>query len=123
MSSPLQGPLAEEIADAVSDIFYDVTLTRESDNYDPSTMSASGTEQGFTGKGMVDEFSKRLVEDGVVQRNDRKVLLAQTTFTDSNGDPVKPIPGDTIQARGETYEVIDVSQDPAQALWEVQGRA
>lgn len=123
MSSPLQGDIAEQIAEGVSDIFYDVTLTRESDDYDPSTMSSSNSEQNFTGKGMIDEYSKRLVEDGVVQRNDRKVLLAQQRFTDSNGDIVKPIPGDTISARGETYEVIDVSQDPAQALWEVQCRA
>lgn len=122
MSSPLQGEIAEDVSDALSELLYDVTLIRETSNYDVSTGRSNQSTETYTGKGFVDEYEQKLIAEGVVQENDRKILLLQETFTDADGNMVKPFPGDSIEARGETLEVINVQQDPAQATWTVQGR-
>lgn len=121
-SSLLQSGIRSKVTGALEDILYEVTLVRESAGYDPDTARANPSQENIAGKGFVDEFERSLVEKGVVQRNDRKVLLLQETFTDADGNEVKPQPGDSIQARGEEYEVISVKQDPSQSIWEVQGR-
>lgn len=35
---------------------------------------------------------------------------------------ITPTTSDTVTIRGTTYSIIDVSTDPAQALWVVQAR-
>lgn len=122
MSSLLEGELAKEADESLSDELYDVTLIREGSNYDVESGRSDQSTETYTGKGFVDEYEQKLVADEVVQENDSKVLLVQNTFTDADGNKVKPFTGDSIQARRETYEVVNVQQDPAQATWTVQGR-
>jgi len=73
------------------------------------------TTVGF--KGMVEEYSNYSVENSLVKRGDRKLLLLA-----ASAPGVTPKPGDRAIAEGVTYVVIDVKRDPADATWVLQVR-
>lgn len=117
--------IAKEISDAFSGELEDVTLTRDNPGtYDPLTDSYSGggTPSTFTSEGIVQKYDKKLIADGVVQRNDREILILAEplgTVPSNGGDNRK---ADSIEIEGETFTVVSVDKDPATATYIVQGR-
>ena len=115
MTSLLEGPLAKTIGKALTPLFYAATLTHQTvtggDGYDPTTTTAD-----YACKGIVDEYSAFDIANSLAQFNDRKILVLATSLS------VTPKPDDTITIRGVTYRVVNVSTDPALAVWVLQGR-
>lgn len=119
MTSPLEGSLARQVNSALQGIFLAATLSRD-------TLDSSGdavfdppapTTQTYSCRAIVDVYSKYLISQGMVQANERKVLILAQSLT------VSPVPGDRVTVQGATYEILDVSTDPATAVWECRSRA
>lgn len=116
MASFLQGDLAKAIHAAMKDtVAYDITLTSV------TTVPAGGgsfttTTSDGTVKGWVEDYKDFYLMQGMIQSGDRKIMILQQSTT------VIPKVRDKVTARGETYDIMAVSQDPASALWELQGR-
>lgn len=120
MVSPLQGPLAKTIGRALSrTLFYDATLIRETpgdpDPEKPWEPAEPVTTQ-YQCRAVVDNYSDFAIANSLVDAQDRKVLILASTL------PVTPTDQDMITIRGETYQVIEVKTDPAQAVWECRCR-
>jgi len=119
MAGLLSGGIAATVGNAFAGLFYAATLTQKSTTggnaYDPSSGSTTSTD--YACKGIVDEYSAYDFATGLVQVNDRKILILATSLS------VTPKPDDLVTIRGATYRVIRVSTDPAIAVWELQGRA
>ncbi len=118
MTSPLEGSLAKTIGKAFAATFYAATLTRITktggNGYDPASGSTSSVD--YPCKGMVDVYSAYDIASGVVEVNDRRILVLATSLS------IVPKVDDTITIRGATYRVINVATDPATAVWTIQGR-
>ncbi len=104
MTSFLTGELAVDIADALSDIFLDATLTRGATAY--PCKAIFNTWQRYPGPG------------GALTAPDCTILVLAATLA------VQPAAGDAIQLQGESYVVFSgvdakgaVSTDPARATW------
>lgn len=123
--SLLQGELAQIIGDALigADIPYEMTIVRVTQEAAPDdwpswqewTGTVTTTEHVV--QGFIDTYSAFLVASGVVNEGDVKILLIQTTL------PFRPELADVIRARGQTYTILAVSEDPAQATLELRARA
>jgi hypothetical protein len=120
MTSILEGELAEIIGDALldADIPLDIIVTRSTpsvggDLFDPPPP----TLIDYLCKGFVDTYSVLERAGTVIRADDAKIVIIATTIIS------EPKPGDLVTARGRSYYVINVSTDPARALFELQGRA
>ena len=121
MVSILEGELAETIADALTEaaIPYDVVVSRTTSvdpgtPWDPSDDTVTVTD--YECRGYVDTFDDSYRAGGLVQQGDIKIVILANTLS------VTPTLADTVTVRGETYQIVNVSSDPALALWEVQAR-
>lgn len=117
MKSPLTGSLALSIGKALGPIFLPAMLTRDvpqtgGDPADPLPPIPAD----FPCQGMVEKYGVAYRAGGLVEDNDRKVLVLATSLG------VKPKPGDRVTISAVTFTVISVSTDPATAVWELQGR-
>lgn len=118
--------LKETIAGAVSagftalgnlkeDVTYNVFQTTSS--YDPDTGTAVRKETSYTVPGLFLEYKKQDIDGVQIKAHDQKFLFQQKDLA------VTPTLQDRIvRASGATWEVISVSQDPANVTWEVQVR-
>lgn len=122
MVSILDGELAETIADALQDaaIPFAITITRDvpQDSPDPADPLPPITTD-FPCQGFIDSYSAFDIANSLVSAGDAKIVVIANTLT----MPSPPGPGDRVTARGKTYSVINVSADPANALYELQARA
>lgn len=123
--SLLEGELAEIIGDALiaADIPYGMTIPRQTagaprpddwptwEPWPDDTVTIEHTVQGF-----IDTYSAFLVASGVVNAGDVKIVLIQTTL------PFRPELTDVIVARGKTYTILSMSEDPAKATLEVRAK-
>lgn len=122
MASILEGELAEIIGDALedADIPYAVTITRITGTNDPGTPWDPSDDTiettDYECRGYVDTFDDSYRAGGLVQQGDLKVVIVANTLS------ITPTLADTVTVRGETYNIVNVSSDPALALWEVQAR-
>jgi hypothetical protein len=123
MVSILDGELADTIADALIDaaIPFAVTITRSGttggDPADPGSGTTVTTD--YPCQGFVDSYSAFDVANSLVLAGDVKIVV----IANSLDMPSQPSPGDIVTARGRSYSIINVSADPALALFEIQGRA
>jgi hypothetical protein len=119
MTSPLQGSLAAKIGAAFASTFYaaavNVTTNAASDP-ETSWIPGASTTVAHSCLGMVDEFSAYYLANGLVQANDRRVLILATSLD------VTPTEAMTVTIRGATYQIVKVVTDPALAVWELQVR-
>lgn len=115
--------IAGEIASAFEGQLKAATLNRTVvSSYDPETDTETTSQETYTTEGIVENYSKKLIAEGVVQSNERKILLL--------ADPLgtTPSPGDNdndpdkITIESETFTVVDVEKDPANAIYTVRGR-
>jgi hypothetical protein len=118
--SILSGELAETIGDALidADIPFDVVVTRSTpgeggEPWDP----APAVLTDYPCKGYVDTYSEAYLSGGLVESGDVKVVIIANTLA------IEPSVGDSVTARAKTYYVLNVSADPALALYELQARA
>ena len=118
--SPLSGSLAATIGAAFNSLFLDATLTRDvevtdspdRESFDP----ADPTQTAYSCKAIVETYSQMFRRDGLVEANDRKVLILATSLA------VTPKAGDRVTISGVTFMVMEVETDPAVAVWTCQGR-
>ena len=116
MSSPLAGSLAKTIGGAFKTLFLDAVLTRDGESTGPSYDPTLGEPLTFNCKAIVEKYSDRFRTDSLIRQSDRKVLIL------ANSLGVRPAEGDRITISGITFTAMDVATDPAEAVWEVQGR-
>lgn len=117
MTSPLAGSLARTIGSAMSSLFLPATLIRDvpqvgGDPADPLPPIPAT----FNCRGMVEAYSQYFKANGLVEQNDRKVLILAASLS------VRPKPNDRVTIAGITFTIMDVSTDPAEAVWECKGR-
>lgn len=120
MASPLSGSLATTINRAMSSLFLDATYTEDTpsvgspdvDSFDPPPPISTT----YTCKAIVESYSERFRLDGLVEQNDRKVLILAKSLA------VVPKAGGRVTISGITFTAIEVTTDPATAVWEVRGR-
>lgn len=128
MRSPLQGPIADQITNALIDKLYDITYVQVTESFDPDTGETTVTRNEYTCKGFRDEFGKAVISNGLAKQTDAKFLILQQTLTDDSSNKIEPDGNDEIKHKGTTYSIINgdtdfgVTQDPASATWEVQAR-
>ncbi len=119
MTSPLKGPIARTVGQALRGVMYPVTVSRTTGGYyDPGTGGVvPGTTTDHTARGFIDSFSSYEIANNIVLAGDRKVLILATTL------PITPNPAtDTVAANGATLTIISVRSDPAGATWVLQCR-
>lgn len=122
--SLLQGEIAEMVADglASADLPYAMTIARTTQEPPPAdwpswqewTAPITTTEYVF--QGWVDQFDNSLIAAGVVDATDTKICIVQRDM------PFRPELTDTIVARGEVYTILDITEDPAQAVLELRAK-
>lgn len=118
--SILEGELAEQIGEALidADIPFALTVSRTEIVGGVPWDPGSGTPEtvNYPAKGYVDTFEDSYIAGGLVQQGDVKVVIVANTLS------ITPVPGDKVTVRDETLNVINVSADPALALFEIQAR-
>lgn len=118
MVSPLDGALARQVGSAFRSLFLDATLTRDvvpdSPTYDPFDPPAPVATE-YACKAIVEAYADKFRLEGLVQANERKVLILATSLS------VRPRPQDRVTIRGITFTITDVKTDPAEAVWECKG--
>lgn len=115
MASPLAG-LARTVGNAFASTFYDATLSRDGANTGPSYDPTPGAPTTYPCKSIVEAYSEKFRLDGTVGDKDRKVLIL------ANSLGVRPAPNDRITISGITFTILEVSTDPAEAVWECRGK-
>jgi hypothetical protein len=120
MASPLEGALAQTIGKAMGGLFYECSLIREtpgstSPPYSPWAPGPSTTVD-YPCKGMVDTFSAYERTNTLIAAGDVKVLVLAATLD------IAPTTADKVSIRGTEYAIVDVSTDPATAVWTLQCR-
>jgi len=121
MASPLSGQIAKAIYGGLRGTFLDATLTRTTPGTpNPSTpwVAPTDTTANYACKAIVEQYSDLMVSNGLVQVNDRKLLVLTKSLS------VTPqLVTDTLTIRNVTYQLVgQVKTDPALAVWELQGR-
>jgi hypothetical protein len=119
MVSILEGELAEIIGDALidADIPFAITVTRSTPGDGPAYDPGPPTLTDHACQGFVDTYAAQYIDDTIILAGDVKIVIVAKTLD------IEPVPGDTVTARDKTYSVINVSADPALALYELQARA
>lgn len=119
MASPLKGPIARTVGQALRGVMYPVTVSRTTGgHYDPGTGAVvPGTSTDHIARGFVDSFSSYEIANNIVLAGDRRVLILATSLS------ITPTPAtDTVSANGQTLTIVAVKSDPAGAVWEIQAR-
>lgn len=122
--SLLQGEIAEMVADglAAADLPFAMTIPRLHQAEPPDDWptyeiwDAPITVVEHVFQGWVDQFDNSLIAAGVVDATDTKICIVQ------RGMPFRPELTDTIVARGEVYTILDITEDPAQAVLELRAK-
>lgn len=118
MASPLDGEIARQVGAAFNALFLPATLTRDavpsSPAYEPFDPPAPVSVE-YSCRAIVEAYSDKFRLEGLVQANERKVLILATSLS------VRPQPQDRVTIRGITFTVVDVKTDPAEAVWECKG--
>lgn len=120
MASPLEGALAQTIGKAMGGLFYACTVTREIPGsteapYSPWAPGPS-TPVAYQCKGLVDTYSAYERQNTLIAAGDVKVLILAATLD------ITPTTADKVTIRGTEYAIVDVSTDPATAVWTLQCR-
>ena len=119
MVSILEGELAETIGDALidADIPFAITVTRSTPGDGPVYDPGPPTYTDYPCQGFIDTYATQWADSSLIEAGDVKVVIVAKTLD------IEPMPGDTVTARDKTYHVINVSADPALALYELQARS
>lgn len=115
--------IAGQVSDAFTGELKPATITRVSkSSYDAVNDTQTTTETTDETEGFVEDYNERMKTQGVVQDNDRRIILIanELDITPSvGGSDHEP---DTITIEGSDYTVVHVKRDPAGATFTIQGR-
>lgn len=119
--SLLEGELADIIGNALveANIPYDMTVIRMEPgpgNPDRPWEPGEPVPVEHPCKGFTDVYNVHEQSASVIQSGDIKIVIIANTLS------ITPEPNMSVQARGVTYRVIEVSPDPALATYQVQAR-
>jgi hypothetical protein len=113
--------LAATIKTALSSTFAAATLTRhvEGTIVDPADPPAP-SEAEYVCRALIEDYSIRMKAEGLVQSEDRQVLILAGSLS------VTPIVNDTVTIgdgphSGETFTLMSIGTDPARAVWMCRG--
>lgn len=123
MTSPLAGSLAKTIGGAFKSLFFDAVLTRDGPTTGPDYDPTPGAPLTFACKAIVEVYSVSFRAAGLVQQNERRVLIlaASLNIQDVDASRRKPQPGDVLTINGTTFSILEVETDPATAIWTCRG--
>ena len=113
--SPIAG-IAAEVNKAFTDVFFPSVLRRDTE------VVGSGDAIEFVTathpcKALVETYSMSMRIDGLVSENERKIMILAGSIS------VVPKVGDIITVNGkQEFMVLEVSTDPATAIWTCKGR-
>lgn len=119
MASFLEGSLAQTLYDAMKDtVAYDILFVPVTETDDGTGGYTKVDGATVTAKGFIEDYKEFHRVQAKIPVGDRKVWLFQ------RGPMVgsRPAINDKVTVRGETFLVVAVAQEPAQALWELQAR-
>ena len=114
-SSPI-ATMASQVNKAFTDVFFPAILRRDTE------VVGSGDSIEFVTathscKALVETYSMSLRADGLVAENERKIMILAGSIS------VMPKVGDVITVNGgQEFMVLEVSTDPATAIWTCRGR-
>jgi hypothetical protein len=111
--------IAGELNKALGPLVFPMTLTQVTGGgrqTNPTGKSEFTTD--YDCKGFVDDYEARYIDDTIIQRGDRKVVILGASLPTG----VIPKPTDKTVIEGETKVVINVTRDPAGATYECQVR-
>ena len=101
----------------VSDLTTVVTLRQKgAATYDPSTGVVTSAETDTTISVIVDKYDAAEVDNQIIQANDLKILVNQSDVTTDIAHEDKIIIGT------DSYKIMNISKDPAEATYELQIR-
>lgn len=83
-----------------------------SSSYDTATGGFTASTNPIATKAILTKFNKREIDGENVRPDDRKALIAADALTG-----VTPQLVDTIDVGSDTWNIVAVTQDPAEALW------
>lgn len=116
--------IAQQVHDGFEGQLIDATLKRTVvTGYDPVTDEETTETTEHDCEGFVETYSERMYSEGIVQQNDRKILILANSLdvTPTGGD--EDTQPDTIEIEGNNFTVVPpVNRDPAGATWTIQGR-
>ncbi len=69
-------------------------------------------------KGFIDDYKDSQIDGTIIRKGDRKVTLLGASIK----PPVAPKTNDQVTIEGDTYDVQEVTRDPAGATYELQAR-
>jgi hypothetical protein len=115
--------LAGIVADAIDQAggLLDATLTKKTPGTrNPSDLTAgtNPTSTSYSCKGVVSDYSTRLIDGTLVATGDRRVLILGATLPSG----IVPSTGDQVAIESLAYDVVRVTRDPAAASYELQVR-
>jgi len=123
MSNLFNTDIAGQIESALTGQIKQATVKRTTTGtYDPVNDSQSTTTASYDTEGFVEDYNERLKVEGVVQDNDRRIILLANPLdiVPSVGDnDNKP---DEVEIEGDSYTIMHVERDPAGAIYTIQGR-
>lgn len=117
MTSPLEGKISKIVGKALKATFYAAKITRETPGDGPAYDPGPSTYVDYPCRGMVDSYNDFVIDGTRIQTGDVKTVILTDTLS------ITPTTADTATIRGKTYSIVNVSADPAQATWVVQGRS
>src|SRR5216684_2647571 len=108
------------LGQALDFVMLDLTVRRITQTIDPVTgLATVASTVDYSARGFTEEYTLFDKARGVVQENDLKVLIMQTSLP-----AIVPIAGDRVLLNSGAIlaTVVRVSRDPANATWELQVR-
>lgn len=115
MGDLLDTGIAATVHSALKDFLLDVTFIKVTKVSDGSG-GFTETTASHSCKGMIDTYSDFYRVQGMVPHGDQKLLILQNSLS------VTPELEDRATIRGQTFKVVGVAKDPADATWELQAR-
>jgi hypothetical protein len=113
--------IAGKLNSAMGSKLFAVTLVQTVNGVRTPGDSTAGTNPvatTYTGRGFVDDYTTRQIDGTIIRQGDRKVSILGASLPAG----VVPRPGDRTTIEGEAKAVINVTRDPAGALYECQVR-
>lgn len=116
MASPLEGSIRRTIGKAMRSIFHTVTVIRSTPGGGPPWDPGEPVLVEYPGKGFIDDYSDFALTNSNIQSGDRKVVVLADSLE------ITPETSDLVRVRGQTFSVLNVATDPAEATWTLQAR-
>ena len=117
--SDLEGPIAEEIYEGLSDLFLDGTLHQTKKTGGGAFSAGSQSTTPTPIKGIIEEYSLFVRTQLGIPANDVKIIILRKRLDEAS---IAPAVGDAVTLRGTRYRLLEAATDPAHATWTFRGQ-